>query len=106
MNSPKLVPVLKADDFVIGPYRMGDRYCLVGWRHRVFGYQVNPCTAMHEAISTLDHIQMEGGRSIMEDRPNTPANRNLAVRIWNLMLKKLDFTDDGPTTDLDKLVKP
>lgn len=97
MISPEIVPVLKPNDFVIGPYKQGDRYCLIGWRHKFFG----DMWSNRNAGSLLDRCCDDAGvPNIQGDEPDTPRNRKKAAAIWSDFLERMGYTEDGPVVDL------
>lgn len=101
-TKPRLVPVLEADDFVIGPYHDGcGRFCLLGWRTAVFGQCGQGSLVLGDAVEAIDP-----GRTItiLDDRrKNTPRNRNLAVRVWDRFTLDMGYVENGPEEYLDVL---
>lgn len=98
MTWPKQVPVLKPEDFVIGPYECGDRFCLIGWKSHVF-----PCVFdskhYHEVSNPL--WEVGGDQTIFHSQtPNTLVNRRRAARIWAKFIERLGYTEDGPTVEM------
>ena len=96
MSWPKQVPVLKPEDFVIGPYQCEDRFCLIGWKHQVFH---SAATNWSNLGTDLEAVSGDG--SILDGfTPNTLANRRRAARIWLKFIKRLGYTEDGPTVEM------
>ena len=96
MTWPKQVPVLKPEDFVIGPYACGDRFCLIGWKNQVFGLNHPKWMDIGEHLWAV-----AGDQSIFEsNKPNTVVNRRRAARIWLKFIKRLGYTEDGPTVEM------
>lgn len=97
MSWPKQVPVLKTEDFVVGPMYEGDRCCLIGWRKRIFD---DLSDGERNRISRLESNAAEeaGDRGIFYiGNPDTASNRNICARAWAILLRKLGYTEDGPT---------
>lgn len=96
MKWPEQLPVLKPEDFVIGPYDCGSRFCLIGWTDNCF-----PGVAGHvmaQLFDTCDDLNATG--ITLTSEPDTPANRRLAARIWAKFIKRLGYTEDGPTVEM------
>ncbi len=94
MKWPEQVPVLEPEDFVIGPYECGSRFCLVGWTDRFFW--------MDGAYMAMDRAMDHHGCPLLYcfGEPNTLRNRRLAARVWATMLEDLGYTEDGPTVEM------
>lgn len=96
MKWPTQVPVLKPEDFVIGPYECGDRFCLIGWNNKVFGLVEPRWGVIGQKLRTA-----AGDQTIFHgDTPNTLANRRRAARIWAKFIDRLGYTEDGPTVEM------
>ena len=100
MSWPKQVPVLKPEDFVVGPMCEGDRYCLLGWRRRIFD-NLSDVEGTKIGSMESDAAQEAGDRNIFYmGNPDTVANRKIAARAWAILLRKLGYTEDGPTVEM------
>ena len=96
MAWPEQVPVLKPEDFVVGPWKKGCRFCLLGWRSKVFG----DSGTFEKSFEEIGLAASGYRRIFSQDTEDTPANRRLAARIWADFLKRLGYTEDGPIVDL------
>lgn len=104
MSLPTVLPVLKPDDFIVGP--LGDdegRYCLVGWKEKLVEGDVIIDGVGSAHISLLDECcQAEGTPNILYwSATNSLRNRQHSARIWADFISRLGFTDDGPEMDLE-----
>ena len=99
MMMPETVPVLKPDDFVVGPYEYGCRRCLLAWKHAFFGL---PGAGAVGVDALFDCCKDAGVPDIMCcDEADTRANRRLAARIWGVFLERMGYTEDGPPMNLE-----
>ena len=97
---PETVPVLKPEDFVIGPYRKGDRSCLMGWGHQIFHGTLGWSEVFWDALDELEPDDPNKVRLTSCARTNTLGNRQLAAKVWKRFITKLGYTEPGPVRAL------
>ena len=104
MRMPTTLPVLEPDDFILGPLEDHQgRYCLLGWKEKLFGEVMEGDSNGGMHTETLVQCCKNACRPrILGYRTaNTPKNREAAAEIWADFLEELGYVEDGPETTID-----
>ena len=100
MTWPEQVIVLEPEDFVVGPYDCGTRFCLLGWLNHFFSG--GDFKAWEVARHKLTDICAQQSLTYLceWDSDDTPKNRRLAAWMWATLIEDLGYTEDGPTVEM------
>lgn len=104
MLMPRTLPVLEPDDFIMGPLADNHgRYCLLGWKEKVFGELIWGDETAGTHTETLKQCCRDAGRPriLSERTANTLRNRQAAAAIWADFLEEIGYVEDGPETTIE-----
>ena len=87
MSWPRTVPVLTAKDIARGVFHLGDKHCLRGWVHTIFGAR--------EKRLVVAALEEQTGRAISLYNDRNP--KSAVAGAWNGAMRRLGYTEVSET---------